>query len=57
MHTQHEELIVDAAALHDLALEEPTNEVVAAMSAILGRIEENVGLALTAARALGRAPA
>lgn len=25
MHTQHEELIVDAAALDDLALEEPTD--------------------------------
>lgn len=54
MHTQHEELIVDAATLHELALEEPTDEAIAVMSALLDRIEENVGLALTAARILGR---
>ena len=54
MHTQHEELIVDAAALDDLALEEPTDVRVVAKSALLDRIEEDVALAIGAATPSGR---
>lgn len=54
MHTRHEELIVDAAALDDLALEELTDVRVVPKSALLDRIKEDVALALGAATALGR---
>ncbi|WP_303699351.1 hypothetical protein [Brevundimonas naejangsanensis] len=54
MHTRHEELIVDAAALDDLALEELTDVRVVAKSALLDRIEEDVALAIGAATPSGR---
>ena len=56
IHTRHEELIVDAAALDDLALEELTDVRVVPKSALLDRIKEDVALALGAATALGSGP-
>ena len=54
IHTRHEELIVDAAALDDLALEELTDVRVVPKSALLDRIEEDVALAIGAATPSGR---
>lgn len=53
--SQHEEMIVDMATLHDLALEPLTPQGVAAMLALVDQIEGNLDLAAGAAQALGKA--
>nr|WP_312991074.1 hypothetical protein [Brevundimonas diminuta] len=53
MKTQHEEMIVDAAELQDLAMGTITVESAAEMITLLDRLDENLTLRRAAAQALG----
>ncbi|GEM_PF-3236949 len=54
MLTQHEEMIVDAAALQDLATGTITTESAAEMITLLDRLDENLTLRRAADQALGK---